>query len=134
MDPTPPSRPAPSSLRVCVQAWPEASATVVTLFGELDWTTIDVFAAELALVPGEPVPPRIVLDLAGLDFCDSAGLSALIKVWNGVQQSGGALVMAGVRGRCERLFQVTGLSRVFAFYPTVADARGALGAPPVEPV
>ena len=51
--------------------------TVVSLAGELDISTADQLAKivneELRLGPG-----RMVLDLAGLTFCDSLGLGTLV--------------------------------------------------------
>jgi anti-sigma B factor antagonist len=51
--------------------------TVVTVSGELDMST----AAQLTDTVNEELreaPGRIVLDLAGLSFCDSLGLGALV--------------------------------------------------------
>ncbi|MFB7502050.1 STAS domain-containing protein [Streptomyces broussonetiae] len=34
---------------------------------------------------------HLVLDLSGVGFCDSAGLSALVRLWNRTREAGGSL-------------------------------------------
>jgi anti-sigma B factor antagonist len=54
----------------------DAAQTVVRAMGEIDSSSAPALRAELATVL-DLAPPEIVLDLCGITFLDSAGLSVL---------------------------------------------------------
>ncbi|MGH3322323.1 MAG: STAS domain-containing protein [Streptosporangiaceae bacterium] len=95
--------------------------TVVTVSGELDLSNAPGFRARLreALTRGSH---RVVVDLAGLQFIDSTGLSALIAADQLASHLGGRLCLAAPRGPVSRVLGITGLSRHFRIFPSVADA------------
>ena len=65
---------------------------VVALCGELDLVdAADVAAALAAAVACEP---RIIVDLAGLDFIDCSGVAALARGRRHARQAGGDLLLA----------------------------------------
>jgi anti-sigma B factor antagonist len=57
----------------------DVAQTVVRAFGEIDSSSAPALRAELATVL-DLAPPEIVLDLCGITFLDSAGLSVLAAV------------------------------------------------------
>ncbi|MFV2119051.1 STAS domain-containing protein [Streptomyces sp. Act-28] len=67
---------------------------------------------------------RLVLDLTGVTFCDSSGLSALIGAWHAAQGAGGSLGLAAVPDHLMRLLAMTGLDTVMSILPA-ADALAA---------
>lgn len=87
-------------------------AAVVELHGEIDVHTVGELRAILLALAGEG-RPYIVADFTGVDFCDAAGLGALVAVNNRVAESGGALRLVGVRPAQRRILQITGLDRLF---------------------
>jgi anti-sigma B factor antagonist len=100
---------------------------VVTVHGGLDLDTAAHFSGELAAVCRAADPPLLIVDLSGLDFCDSSGLSALVQLWRHIDNAGGALALVGVSGVCERMLRRTGmLGRVFAVFTSQAQAKQAL--------
>jgi anti-sigma B factor antagonist len=116
---------AERSLQVRVRAEPPCQ--VVAVRGGLDLDTAAYFSGELAAVCRGADPPLLIVDLSGLDFCDSSGLNALVQVWRRVDGAGGALALVGVSGSCERMLRRTGLlGRVFAVFSSQAQAKQAL--------
>ncbi len=69
----------------------------------------------------------LVLDLAGVEFCDSSGLSALVRLRNRVQPLGGRIDLAGPTPIVQRVLEVSGLTEIFGTFPTVEAARAAAG-------
>jgi anti-sigma B factor antagonist len=97
---------------------------VLHLSGELDADTASELHAKLADLVDRPVP-RIVVDLSGLNFCDSVGLSAFITSKQIITARGGWLSFAGANPFLTQLMETVGLSRYFAVFPEVDDAIAA---------
>ncbi|MFB6555891.1 STAS domain-containing protein [Streptomyces sp. NPDC056405] len=101
-----------------------AAGAVIELAGELDHNTApDVRAAlpDLELRVGQ----QLVLDLAGLTFCDSSGITVLIAARNHALAAGGTIALAAVPDRVSRIFRIVGLEHVFPTHPTAQDAEAA---------
>ncbi len=62
---------------------------------------------------------------AGVEFCDSAGLSTLIGLWHAARGAGGSFALAGIPDRLMRLLTLTGLDTVLPLHPTTAEALAA---------
>ena len=97
---------------------------VLHLRGELDADTAGQLHAALAALLERPVP-RIVVDLTGLKFCDSIGLSAFITSKQVIAARGGWLSFAGANEFLAQLMETVGLGRYFAIFPEVDDAIAA---------
>lgn len=65
---------------------------------------------------------HLVADLSAVDFLDSTGLGALIGGLKRLREAGGSLTLVIVAPRTLRLFQITGLTKVFAIHLTAAEA------------
>jgi len=101
-----------------------AEVAVLHLRGELDAETAGELHAVLADLLERPVP-RIVVDLTGLKFCDSVGLSAFVTSKQVISSRGGWLSFAGANPFLTQLLETVGLSRYFAIFPEVDDAIAA---------
>ncbi|MBE1592317.1 STAS domain-containing protein [Nonomuraea angiospora] len=66
--------------------------------------------------------PRIVVDTAQLEFCDSHGLWVLIDAQRRAEKRGGALRLIGVHGSLARLLTITQLVSLFPPYSDLAHA------------
>jgi anti-anti-sigma factor len=85
-----------------------AAEALVTLVGEIDMST----AGRLSAVVGDllnPAPPRVVLDLAGVTFCDSQGLGTLVVLSRKAAQAQSVLVLINVGDFLLRVLDITGL-------------------------
>ncbi len=118
-------RPAAGSL-VVVQGR-TGDAEVLSLVGQLDLSSVGRLVTEAAdaIRHGRP---RIILDLAGVDFVDSAGLAGLLNVLRRADRAGGGVVLVHVGEDLLRLFKLTRLDREFAFAETLPHAAARLGA------
>ncbi|MFJ3231238.1 STAS domain-containing protein [Streptomyces sp. NPDC086787] len=103
---------------------PTVAGVVIELAGELDHHS----AAEvrealpgLALRAGQ----QLVLDLGGLTFCDSSGITVLIAARNHALAAAASIALASVPHRVSRVFRIVGLDQVFPSYPTVQEAQAA---------
>ena len=101
--------------------------SVVALRGELDSADAVAVAAVLAAVAARE--PRIIVDLAGLDFIDSSGVAALVRGRRQAWQAGGDLVLAAPQRTVLRVLAVVRLADAFSVYATVEEAVGEAGHP-----
>ena len=67
----------------------------------------------------------IVLDLAGVDYIDSAGLGTLVAGAASVRRAGGELKLANLTARVRDLMQITRLSTLFEVYDSLDRARSS---------
>ncbi|MDQ0791357.1 STAS domain-containing protein [Streptomyces sp. B3I8] len=63
----------------------------------------------------------LVLDLSGLEFCDSTGITALLAARRHTLAADAELVLTAVPPDLERVLAVVGLERVFTFRATAED-------------
>jgi anti-sigma B factor antagonist len=98
---------------------------LVVIAGELDLATVPRVNGALA---AEPVAGAraVVIDLAGVTFMDSTGLSALIELDRALAARSGRLVLACPEGPARLLFDVTGVAELLALHPTREAAEAAL--------
>src|SRR6202048_1819776 len=59
---------------------------------------------------------KIVLDLADVDYIDSAGLGALVSAFTSVRNEGGALKLVYLTKKVQALLQMTKLYTVFEIF------------------
>ena len=110
-----------------ITAHTTAGGVLLELAGELDFHTaprIRDTLAGLTFTPGQ----QLIIDLSGLRFCDSSGITAFIAVHNRIRAAGGALALVGVPDRIARAFGIVGLDRFLAIYPTARAAAQAWAA------
>jgi anti-sigma B factor antagonist len=99
----------------------EDRTAVVGVIGDVDLHTARSLRAYATNAVGRDVP-HLVLDLAGVDFVDSSGLSTLIALLHATQAAGGSIRLAGVPDRLARMVTMTGVSELLPVHATVADA------------
>ena len=102
------------------------AGAVVTVEGELDVATAPRLRAGVAALPlgsGQ----LLVVNLAGVTFCDSSGISALIAARNVAEAAGAGVALAAVPARLSRTFGLIGLADFFPAYPSTEAAITAHG-------
>jgi anti-sigma B factor antagonist len=103
-------------------------ATVVSVAGELDLAVAPELLQALTMLVDQG-RRRLILDLTRLEFCDSSGLSVLVRVKNQLDGLGGGVTLAGPTAVVERVLEVSGLAEVFGTYPSVAAALSSSTGP-----
>jgi anti-sigma B factor antagonist len=96
-------------------------SVVVAVRGNLDIDSATMLETALDQVLVRPLP-RVVVDLSGVEFCDSTGLSAFVVGHNRAVAAGGWLRLAAPNDWMSRLLDTVGLTRRLGVYPGVADA------------
>ncbi len=99
----------------------EGDWTVVAVRGEIDvYTAPKLREALVDLVNAGRY--NLVVDVEGVDFLDSTGLGVLVGALKRVRANGGELALVCTSSRIRKVFEVTGLTKVFSLYDTVDEA------------
>jgi anti-sigma B factor antagonist len=97
--------------------------TICRPAGELDAFTVGQFRESLTELGGGG---RLLIDLSGVPFLDSAGLGALIGGVRRAREAGGDVAVYGARPAVGRLLHTTGFDRVATVSDNEQDAAKAL--------
>ncbi len=102
----------------------QGARTVVEVGGEIDvYTAPQLRERVVELVADGQVD--LVLDLSGVEFLDSTGLGVLVGALNRVRAQDGSLALVLTQERILKIFEITGLRKVFPIFATVDEAVGA---------
>lgn len=90
---------------------------VLYVGGDIDMKTSAELqsAGSAALAQGGVL--TLTLDLAEVTFLDSAGVSALVAIFNEGRERGAQVMLRAVRVREMRILEMTGLVKVFTIEP-----------------
>jgi anti-sigma B factor antagonist len=94
---------------------------VLAVSGEVDVATVPRLREQLHGLVASGTP-RIVVDLDAVDFLDSTGLGVLVGALKRVRANGGELALVCTAPRIRKVFEVTGLTKVFALFDSVDEA------------
>ena len=119
MDPT-----VPTILAIQAESW--NGIPVVMVAGEIDLSTAPRLAEAMkqASVPGA----SLVVNLAGVEFIDSAGTHALAVADRAATEQGGRLMIV-TSEFVARVLEVSGLDRAFRLYGELREALSAAAEP-----
>jgi anti-sigma B factor antagonist len=100
---------------------------VVTLPAEIDVTIADAVRDELLAVLGQGAT-LLIADLSKTDFCDSAGVSALVRTYRQASTTGCSMRLVVSTLSVQRVLSITGVDRLVDIFPSVAASlAGASG-------
>ena len=106
--------------------------TIVTICGEIDLYTAPRLHSELAGLLTDGMPARVVIDMSGVEFCDSTGMNVLLSCLRRARERGGELEIAAPKPAVRKILQVTGLDSVFTLVGD-AELRGLSRPKPAVP-
>jgi anti-sigma B factor antagonist len=102
----------------------EGAVTVVIVGGEIDVYTAPKLREQIIdLVTAGAF--HLVIDMESVEFLDSTGLGVLVGGLKRVRAHDGSLTLVCTQERILKIFRITGLTKVFPIYDTVADALSA---------
>ena len=101
------------------------SSYVISLSGEVDLYTAPEFKQQLLEVIGQG-GKDIVVDLSDTTFIDSTTLGVLVGGVKRLRPAGGQLTLVCSDRNITKIFEITGLDRVFTIYPTREEAVSQL--------
>lgn len=102
---------------------------VVTLPAEIDVTNADTVRDELSAVLDQGAA-MLVADLGRTSFCDSAGVSALVRTFRRASSGGQRMRLVVATPAVQRVLSITGVDRLVDVYPSAAASlAGEAGQP-----
>ena len=97
---------------------------ILTLVGPLTLSNMFDFQSELRALK----TPRLILDLSGVPYMDSAGLGVLMNYYVAAQNNHREFLLAGVNERVQALLEMTKVSKILRTYASVEEAESAIQA------
>ena len=105
----------------------EGDRYVISLAGEVDLYTAPEFKQQLLEVIGQG-GKKVVVDFTSTTFIDSTTLGVLVGGVKRLRTNDGQLTLVCSDRNITKIFEITGLDRVFTIYPTRAEALEQIGA------
>jgi anti-sigma B factor antagonist len=96
----------------------------MSVSGEIDLYTAPRLHGELVTALAGGAPVRLVVDMSGVEFCDSTGMNVLLAAHRRAREHGGDLELAAPRPAVRKILQVTGLETVFTVLDDPAIVAG----------
>lgn len=97
-----------------------ATGPVLHVAGELDYAQAAALRRQAEQLPLER-GQCLIIDLSGLEFCDSTGITALLVARQHAQAVDADIALAAVPPNLMRVLTIVGLDQVFTIRPA-ADA------------
>jgi anti-sigma B factor antagonist len=110
----------------CEQRTSADGTTFLQLSGDLDLFSAPEFQRTTGMLLAGGCR-RVVVDLARVEFVDSAGLAALMVLYRNCQASHCELALVDATGRQENLYALTGLDRVLPLSEAPLEALAGRG-------
>ncbi len=101
-------------------------AYVISLGGEVDLYTAPEFKQQLLEVIGQG-GKNVIVDFSDTTFIDSTTLGVLVGGVKRLRSTGGQLALVCADRNITKIFEITGLDRVFAIYATRDEAVDGVG-------
>jgi anti-sigma B factor antagonist len=102
-------------------------AYVISLAGEVDLYTAPEFKQQLLEVIGQG-GKDVVVDFTNTTFIDSTTLGVLVGGVKRLRSNDGQLSLVCSDRNITKIFEITGLDRVFTIYPSREEALAKIGA------
>jgi anti-sigma B factor antagonist len=71
--------------------------------------------------------PKVIVDLAKVDYIDSTGLGILVELLTSARAKGGEIKLVSPTERVQQVFNHTKLNKAFRIYQSDQDAVAAFG-------
>ena len=98
---------------------------VLHVFGEVDVSTAPRLRQQLVEIAAAGDASAVV-DLDPVEFLDSTGLGVLVSGLKRFRTQGGDLFLVCTQRRVLKVFEITGLTKVFSTHVSVDDALAAV--------
>ena len=100
----------------------QSGVFIVRIEGELDLSSVNEFRQIADKVLDNQRSKYLLMNLEELTFIDSSGLGAILGRYKKVNLLGGRIFVTNVKPQITRIFQLSGLHKILAVYPTEAEA------------
>ncbi len=104
----------------------EKELPIIELEGEVDVYTAPQLKQQMISIL-EGGAKELVVNLAKVDYLDSTALGVLIGGLKRMRERDGNMVLICPSPRIRRVFEITGLDKIFDMYDTEGEAQEAMG-------
>ena len=101
-----------------------AGTSIIDVEGEVDVLTSPRFRTALAEAV-DMGASSIIINLDKVQYMDSTGLGVLVSAMKRVREKDGVIVLTGLNSHLGKIFEITGLRKVFNVYATESEALDA---------
>jgi anti-sigma B factor antagonist len=108
----------PARLDIERQSGANGEPLVTRLNGKLSLETVHDFISTMRPEPAA----KLVIDMSGVSFMDSAGVGALVSLFVSRRNNGKTLALAGLTQQGNAVMQVSGLLKLLPVFPSVEAA------------
>ena len=105
---------------------PNETTCFLEIEGEVDVYTSPELKQHL-VKQAEAGVKHVIVNLSKVEYLDSTGLGVLIGGLKRLREGEGNLVLVGPGMRILRIFEITGLDKIFDIYPTEEEAAAKEG-------
>lgn len=105
---------------------PEDTTCLMHIEGEVDVYTAPQLKQDIVEIAERGVK-HLIINLSKVEYLDSTGLGVLIGGLKRLREGEGNLVLVGPGMRILRIFEITGLDKIFDIYPTEDEAAAKVG-------
>jgi anti-anti-sigma factor len=112
-----------------VRTFPTPVATLVTIAGEVDITTVAELRGQLDAMPDRDT----VVEISEVTLLSAAGMSVLLELQDRLATAGARLVLAAAPRCVRRVLTLTGLDARLLMAATVQDAVDSMASGEAEP-
>ncbi len=113
-----------AAMELCLDLSEREGWSLLAVSGEVDVATVPRLREQLHVLAAEG-RNLIVVDLDGVDFLDSTGLGVLVGALKRVRSTDGELRLVCSQPRIRKVFEVTGLTKVFDVFDNQDEAVAA---------
>ncbi len=115
------------SVELKVSTQYQGGRAIITAAGEVDLYTAPRLQATFAELLRDGAY-HIVVDLGGVEFCDSTGMNVLLSALKRTRERNGSVSLVDPQPPVRKILRVTGLDTVFAVYEGIDEALADLAA------
>lgn len=102
----------------------DENTSVITLDGEVDVYTAPQLKQQIITMLDNNIT-NVVVDLTNVEYLDSTALGVLIGGLKRLRERDGSLNLVCPNPRIRRIFEITGLDKIFDMYQSQNEALGA---------
>ncbi len=103
----------------------DGTVKVITVSGRLDGTSAPELGERLTSTLS-PSSQKLLLELSQLEYISSAGFRVLLIAAKRASESNGQIVLSGIAGHVQQLFEIGGFLKLFRVFGTRDEGVNAL--------
>jgi len=88
---------------------------ILNIFGRLD--AAEISRIDLSVILGEIGTTDCIMNLRGLNFVDSTGLTFFLKIQKEIAKLGNICILSGLKEHVHQMFRITRLNHLFQILP-----------------